>query len=53
MTKVSAGITTSLDGYIAGPNDGPGREADPAHSGVRNDGLISRRPSSGCGRVLR
>jgi dihydrofolate reductase len=25
MTKVLAGITTSLDGYIAGPNDGPGR----------------------------
>jgi len=24
MTKVAAGITTSLDGYIAGPNDGPG-----------------------------
>ena len=25
MTKVAAGITTSLDGYIAGPNDGPGQ----------------------------
>src|SRR5216684_7398370 len=25
MTKVAAGITMSLDGYIAGPNDGPGR----------------------------
>ena len=25
MTKVVASITTSLDGYIAGPNDGPGR----------------------------
>jgi dihydrofolate reductase len=25
MTKVAAGITTSLDGYIAGPHDGPGR----------------------------
>jgi dihydrofolate reductase len=25
MTKVLAGITTSLDGYVAGPNDGPGR----------------------------
>jgi dihydrofolate reductase len=24
MTKVAAGITMSLDGYIAGPNDGPG-----------------------------
>ncbi|HEX6700992.1 MAG TPA: dihydrofolate reductase family protein [Gaiellaceae bacterium] len=24
MTKVLAGITTSLDGYVAGPNDGPG-----------------------------
>jgi dihydrofolate reductase len=23
MTKVAAGITTSLDGYITGPNDGP------------------------------
>src|SRR5919201_4484749 len=25
MTKVVAAITTSVDGYIAGPNDGPGR----------------------------
>ncbi|MGH2663440.1 MAG: dihydrofolate reductase family protein [Actinomycetota bacterium] len=25
MTMVAAGITTSLDGYIAGPNDGPGK----------------------------
>jgi dihydrofolate reductase len=25
MTRVAAGITTSLDGYISGPNDGPGR----------------------------
>ena len=25
MTKVVAGITTSVDGYIAGPNDGPGQ----------------------------
>ena len=25
MTKVTGSITTSLDGYIAGPNDGPGR----------------------------
>lgn len=25
MTKVAGGITISLDGYIAGPNDGPGR----------------------------
>jgi len=24
MTKVMAAITTSLDGYVAGPNDGPG-----------------------------
>ncbi len=24
MTKETAGITTSLDGYITGPNDGPG-----------------------------
>jgi hypothetical protein len=24
MTNVNAGITTSLDGYITGPNDGPG-----------------------------
>jgi dihydrofolate reductase len=24
MTKVLAGITTSIDGYIAGPDDGPG-----------------------------
>jgi|SRR5215218_4847779 len=25
MTKVLAGITTSVDGYIAGPNDGPAK----------------------------
>jgi dihydrofolate reductase len=25
MTKVAAGITTSLDGYVTGPNDGPGK----------------------------
>ncbi len=25
MTKVIAGITMSVDGYITGPNDGPGR----------------------------
>ena len=25
MTKVIAGITTSIDGYITGPDDGPGR----------------------------
>ncbi len=25
MTKVLAGITTSVDGYISGPNDGPGK----------------------------
>jgi dihydrofolate reductase len=25
MTQVLAGITTSLDGYITGPNDGPGK----------------------------
>jgi dihydrofolate reductase len=25
MSKVTAGITTSVDGYITGPDDGPGR----------------------------
>ena len=25
MTKVIAGITTSVDGYVAGPEDGPGK----------------------------
>jgi len=25
VSKVAAGITTSLDGYITGPNDGPGQ----------------------------
>ena len=25
MTKVLAGITTSVDGYVAGPNDGPSK----------------------------
>jgi dihydrofolate reductase len=24
MTKITAAITTSVDGYVAGPNDGPG-----------------------------
>ena len=24
MAKVTAAITTSVDGYVAGPNDGPG-----------------------------
>jgi riboflavin biosynthesis pyrimidine reductase len=25
MTKVLAGITTSVDGYVTGPDDGPGK----------------------------
>ena len=25
MSKVVAGITTSVDGYVAGPHDGPGK----------------------------
>ncbi len=25
MGKIVAGITTSVDGYVAGPDDGPGR----------------------------
>ena len=25
MGEVLAGITTSVDGYVAGPDDGPGR----------------------------
>jgi hypothetical protein len=25
MSKIVAGITTSVDGYITGPDDGPGR----------------------------
>jgi dihydrofolate reductase len=25
MTKVLAGVTTSVDGYVAGPDDGPGK----------------------------
>jgi dihydrofolate reductase len=25
MTKITSGITTSLDGYFVGPNDGPGK----------------------------
>jgi dihydrofolate reductase len=25
MTKIFAGITTSIDGYVAGPDDGPGK----------------------------
>ena len=33
MTKVAAGITTSLDGYITGPNDGPGAALATAVSG--------------------
>jgi hypothetical protein len=26
MAKIAAGITTSVDGYIMGPSDGPGKE---------------------------
>jgi hypothetical protein len=33
MTKVAAGITTSLDRYIAGPNDRLGRLRRPTLSG--------------------
>ena len=25
MSKIVAGITTSVDGYVTGPDDGPGR----------------------------
>jgi hypothetical protein len=25
MTKINAGITTSIHGYITGPDDGPGQ----------------------------
>jgi hypothetical protein len=32
MTKVAAGITTSLDGYITGPNEG---RAGPRSGGRR------------------
>jgi hypothetical protein len=39
MTKVLAGITTSVDGYIAGPDDGPGKGlgggGERLHLGVR------------------
>jgi hypothetical protein len=24
MNKITSGITTSIDGYFVGPNDGPG-----------------------------
>ena len=41
MTKVAAGITTSLDGYITGPNDGPGRASAKAASDCTTG---SRRP---------
>jgi hypothetical protein len=40
MAKVAAGITTSLDGYITGANDGPGRDAH----------RLSRRALTGGGR---
>jgi len=33
MTRVAASITISLDGYITGPNDGPGRGL--GHGGER------------------
>src|SRR5438094_8078913 len=33
MTKVLAGITTSVDGYITGPDDGPGE--GPGEGGER------------------
>ena len=32
MTKVLAGITTSVDGYVAGPKDGPGKGSESAAS---------------------
>jgi dihydrofolate reductase len=38
MTKVIAGITTSVDGYISGPDDGPGKGlgegGEPLHNWV-------------------
>jgi hypothetical protein len=45
MPKVLAGITTSVDGYIAGPDDGPDRGL-----GVRSRALLTARtglPSAG------
>ena len=36
MTQVNAGITTSLDGYIVGPNDGPGRRTLPQTTDSRS-----------------
>ena len=38
MTKVPAGITTSVDGYVAGPDDGPGK-------GLGEDGDVGVRQS--------
>ncbi len=38
MTKVLAGITTSVDGYVAGPDDGPGK-------GLGEDGDVGVRQS--------
>jgi hypothetical protein len=53
MTKVLAGITTSVDGYVACPDDGPGKGlgewGERLHYWVFG-ALPSRRAASGRGR---
>jgi hypothetical protein len=49
MTKVLAGITTSIDGSIAGPNDGPGKglgeETERRHYAEDSSPFRRRRPA--------
>ena len=48
MTKVAAGITISLDGYIIGPNRGPGRGLGDSSVGAVVDGRhTARQPRAG------
>jgi hypothetical protein len=40
MARVIAGLTTSFDGYITGPNDGPGKGSARAASEALAAGLV-------------
>jgi len=48
MTRYAAGITISLDGYITGPNDGPGRGLGDSSVGIVVGGRhTTRQPRAG------
>ena len=49
MTKVLAGITTSVDGYITGPDDGPGEGL----GGSSGDEFVRLAPSTSYSRFRR